>query len=193
MAATLSTMLDLGTQAPNFSLPNVLGGTVSLQSYRGAKGVLVMFICNHCPFVKHLNQGLVEYANDYKNKGIECIAISSNDIDNYPQDAPNLMAKTAKDQGYPFPYLFDEDQQVAKAYKAACTPDFFLFDENLKLYYRGQFDESRPGNNRPVSGRDLRTATDMMLEGESNYEPQLPSLGCNIKWKPGNEPEYHTK
>lgn len=193
MAATLSIMLDLGTQAPNFSLPNVLGGTVSLQSYRGAKGVLVMFICNHCPFVKHLNEGLVEYANDYKNKGIECIAISSNDIDNYPQDAPNLMAKTAKDQGYPFPYLFDEDQQVAKAYKAACTPDFFLFDENLKLYYRGQFDESRPGNNKPISGRDLRTATDMMLEGENDYESQLPSLGCNIKWKPGNEPEYFTK
>ncbi len=193
MAATLSTMLDLGTRAPDFSLPNVMGGTVSLDNFRGSKGLLVMFICNHCPFVKHLNNALVEFANDYKGKGIECVAISSNDIANYPQDSPDYMRKVAIEYAYPFPYLFDEDQQIAKAYKAACTPDFYLFDESLKLYYRGQFDQSRPGNNMPISGRDLRMATDTMLEGEEKFEPQLPSMGCNIKWKPGNEPEYFKK
>ncbi len=193
MAATLSTMLELGTKAPDFSLPNVQGGITSLRDFDGAKGLVVMFICNHCPYVKHLNEALVEFANEYQKKGVECVAISSNDVENYPEDGPEFMAKAAKDLKYPFPYLYDESQEVAKAYQAACTPDFFVFDEEMKLFYRGQFDQSRPGNNMPVTGRDLRAAVDAMLEGEEGYEPQVPSIGCNIKWKPGNEPDYYKK
>ena len=193
MAATLSTMLDLGTKAPDFSLPDVQGGITSLSDFEGAPGLLVMFICNHCPYVKHLNEALVEFANEYKSRGIECVAISSNEVENYPQDGPEFMAQVAKEQSYPFPYLYDESQEIAKAYRAACTPDFFLFNEEQKLFYRGQFDQSRPGNNMPVTGRDLRAAVDTMLEGEESFEPQVPSMGCNIKWKAGNEPEYFKK
>tara|TARA_R110001599_G_scaffold1889_4_gene9691 strand:- start:112989 stop:113567 length:579 start_codon:yes stop_codon:yes gene_type:complete len=190
MSATLSTMLEIGTKAPSFELPDTDGSKVSLYDLKFDKGVLVMFICNHCPYVKHLNEGLVEFANEYKQKGIECIAISSNDVENYPQDSPDLMKELSKKHNFPFPYLYDETQEVAKAYKAACTPDFFLFDRDLKLFYRGQFDDSRPGNGKPVTGNDMRAATSSLIEGEENIEPQIPSMGCNIKWKSGNEPEY---
>lgn len=190
MSATLSTMLEIGTKAPSFELPDTDGSKVSLNDLQFDKGVLVMFICNHCPYVKHLNEGLVEFVNDYKQKGIECIAISSNDVENYPQDSPELMKELSEKHNFPFPYLYDETQEVAKAYKAACTPDFFLFDKDLKLFYRGQFDDSRPGNGKPVSGNDMRAAANSLIEGEENFEPQIPSMGCNIKWKSGNEPEY---
>lgn len=190
MSATLSTMLEIGTKAPSFELPDTDGSKVSLNDLKFDKGVLVMFICNHCPYVKHLNEGLVEFANEYKQKGIECIAISSNDVENYPQDSPDLMKELSEQHNFPFPYLYDETQEVAKAYKAACTPDFFLFDSNLELFYRGQFDDSRPGNGKPVSGNDMRAAANSLIEGDENFEPQTPSMGCNIKWKSGNEPEY---
>ncbi len=190
MSATLSTMLEIGTKAPSFELPDTDGSKVSLNDLKFDKGVLVMFICNHCPYVKHLNKGLVEFANEYKQKGIECIAISSNDVENYPQDSPDLMKELSEQHNFPFPYLYDETQEVAKAYKAACTPDFFLFDSNLELFYRGQFDDSRPGNGKPVSGNDMRAAANSLIEGEENFESQTPSMGCNIKWKSGNEPEY---
>lgn len=190
MSATLSTMLEIGTKAPSFELPDTDGSKVSLNDLKFDKGVLVMFICNHCPYVKHLNEGLVEFANEYKQKGIECIAISSNDVENYPQDSPDLMKELSEKHNFPFPYLYDETQEVAKAYKAACTPDFFLFDRDLKLFYRGQFDDSRPGNRKLVSGSDMRAAANSLIEGEEDFEPQIPSMGCNIKWKRGNEPEY---
>ncbi|MEQ9089764.1 MAG: thioredoxin family protein [Balneola sp.] len=190
MSATLSTMLEIGTKAPSFELQDTDGSKVSLNDLKFDKGVLVMFICNHCPYVKHLNKGLVEFANEYKQKGIECIAISSNDVENYPQDSLDLMKELSEQHNFPFPYLYDETQEVAKAYKAACTPDFFLFDSNLELFYRGQFDDSRPGNGKPVSGNDMRAAANSLIEGEENFEPQTPSMGCNIKWKSGNEPEY---
>lgn len=190
MSATLSTMLEIGTKAPSFELPDTDGSKVSLNDLKFDKGVLVMFICNHCPYVKHLNEGLVEFANEYNQKGIECIAISSNDVENYPQDSPELMKELSEKHNFPFPYLYDETQEVAKDYKAACTPDFFLFDRDLKLFYRGQFDDSRPGNGKPVTGNDMRAATNSLIEGEENFEPQIPSMGCNIKWKSGNEPEY---
>lgn len=190
MSATLSTMLEIGTKAPSFELQDTDGSKVSLNDLQFDKGVLVMFICNHCPYVKHLNEGLVEFANEYKQKGIECIAISSNDVENYPQDSPELMKELSEKHIFPFPYLYDETQEVAKAYKAACTPDFFLFDRDLKLFYRGQFDDSRPGNGKPVTGNDMRAAANSLIEGEQNFEPQIPSMGCNIKWKRGNEPEY---
>ncbi|MEP1151360.1 MAG: thioredoxin family protein [Balneola sp.] len=193
MAATLSTMLEIGTKAPDFNLPNIDGNMISLQELRPKVGVLIMFICNHCPYVKHLNEALVKFANDYREQGIKCIAISSNDVENYPQDSPELMKELSEKHQFPFPYLYDESQEVAKAYKAACTPDFFLFDDELKLFYRGQFDDSRPGNNKPVTGRDMRNAADKLIEGESNIESQIPSMGCNIKWKQGNEPEYFNR
>ena len=167
MSATLSTMLEIGTKAPSFELPDTDGSKVSLNDLQFDKGVLVMFICNHCPYVKHLNEGLVEFVNDYKQKGIECIAISSNDVENYPQDSPELMKELSEKHNFPFPYLYDETQEVAKAYKAACTPDFFLFDKDLKLFYRGQFDDSRPGNGKPVSGNDMRAAANSLIEGEA--------------------------
>lgn len=190
MSATLSTMLDIGTKAPGFELPDVHGNTISLGDIEVKNGLLVTFICNHCPFVKHLNKALVEFANEYEKKGIKCIAISSNDVENYPQDSPELMKVLSEQHEFPFPYLYDESQEVAKAYKAACTPDFFLFNRDLKLYYRGQFDDSRPGNGQPITGEDIRQAADNMLSGEEAYEPQKPSMGCNIKWKQGNEPNY---
>lgn len=190
MSATLSTMLETGTKAPLFELPDTDGNIVSLNEISFDKGVLVMFICNHCPYVKHLNEALVDFANEYKQKGIECIAISSNDVENYPQDSPVLMKELSEKYQFPFPYLYDETQEVAKSYKAACTPDFFLFDSDLKLFYRGQFDDSRPGNEKPVTGKNMRSAANSLIEGDDGFEPQIPSMGCNIKWKKGNEPEY---
>lgn len=191
MSAVNSTMLELGTKAPGFSLPDVISGeTYSLDRFKGNKALLVIFICNHCPYVKQIKESLVEYATDYMPKGVGVVAISSNDVENYPEDRPEKMKEDAERLGYPFPYLYDESQEVAKAYKAACTPDLFLFDENLKLKYRGQFDDARPGNNIEPTGSDLREATDKVLSGEEVPEEQKPSIGCNIKWKKGNEPKY---
>lgn len=192
MVKTASTMLPLGTAAPAFSLPNVDGKTVSLDNSSGKRGLLVMFICNHCPFVKHLRAGLAEFGRDYQAKGLGIVAISSNDVSTHPDDSPEKMKEEAKSAGYTFPYLYDESQAAAKAYKAACTPDFFLFDANRKLVYRGQFDSSRPGNGLPVTGADLRAAADAVLAGKPVPEPQRPSIGCNIKWKEGQEPQYFT-
>jgi peroxiredoxin len=191
MAAVNSTMLELGTQAPKFELPDtVTGKTVNLKDYRGNKALLVLFICNHCPYVIHIKEELVRYAKDYLPKGVAIVAISSNDVENYPDDSPEKMKVDAEKYGYPFPYLYDEKQEVAQAYKAACTPDLFLFNEKHELVYRGQFDGSRPKNEVPVNGKDLREATDKVLAGESLSEDQIPSIGCNIKWKKGNEPDY---
>ena len=177
-------MLELGTQAPLFSLPDpVSGQSVSLAQKRGEKATVIMFICNHCPYVKQINPELPRLANDYLNKGISFIAINSNDVENYPDDSPEKMKKTALELGYPFPYLFDESQDVAKTYKAACTPDFFVFDHDLKLIYRGQLDESRPGNDKPVNGESIRKALDALLNNQPVDSIQKPSLGCNIKWK----------
>jgi peroxiredoxin len=184
MALTPSNMLPLGTKAPDFSLIDTKDDTIkSLSELKGDNGTLVMFICNHCPFVIHVNEQLVRLANDYKSKGFNCIAISSNDVINYPQDGPDKMKQHAKDNNYPFPYLYDETQDVAKAYDAACTPDFFLFNGNLQLVYAGQLDESRPGNGIPVTGKDLRTAMDALVNHEPINSNQKPSMGCNIKWK----------
>ncbi|MBV7267799.1 thioredoxin family protein [Winogradskyella luteola] len=184
MALTPSNMLPLGTKAPDFSLIDTKDDHIkSLNALKGNTGTLIMFICNHCPFVIHVNSELVKLANDYKSKGINCIAISSNDVVNYPQDGPDKMKQHAIDNYYPFPYLYDESQDVAKAYDAACTPDFFLFDENLKLVYAGQLDDSRPGNHIPVTGKDLRAALDALVNNEKVNPTQKPSMGCNIKWK----------
>lgn len=183
MARTPSTMLPLGTVAPEFSLTDTVSGkTLNLHTIKGSKGTVIMFICNHCPFVKHVNPEISKIARDYKDKGIAFIAISSNDVANYPEDAPHLMKETAKKEGYTFPYLYDETQQVAREYNAACTPDFYLFDKDLKLVYRGQLDGSRPGNEIPLTGKDLRNAMDALLQGNPIDPNQLPSIGCNIKW-----------
>jgi len=183
MALTPSNMLPLGTKAPSFSLLNTVDNTVkSLDSLKGNVATLVMFICNHCPFVIHVNEALVKLANDYKAKGLHCIAISSNDVLNYPQDGPELMAQQAKTLQYPFPYLYDETQDVAKSYDAACTPDFFLFNANLELAYAGQLDNSRPGNGIPVTGSDLRAAIEALINNTPINPNQKPSMGCNIKW-----------
>ncbi len=184
MARTPSNMLALGTTAPEFSLmDSITQKIINLREIKGEYGTVVVFICNHCPFVKHVNKELVRIAKDYKPKGISFVAISSNDIENYPQDAPHLMKETAAKEGYPFPYLYDETQEVARSYNAACTPDSYLFDPDLKLVYRGQFDDSRPGNGLPVTGFDLRNALEALLnDGEINPD-QKPSIGCNIKWK----------
>lgn len=177
-------MLALGTTAPDFRLPDTVSGkTMSYTDVAGPKGTLVMFICNHCPFVKHVDAGLVALAHDYQAQGIEFVAISSNDVVNYPQDAPDLMKVEAARVGYTFPYLYDESQEVAKAYEAACTPDFYLFDENRALVYRGQLDDSRPGNGISVTSKDMRAAMDALLDGTAIPADQKPSLGCNIKWK----------
>ncbi len=184
MAATPSTMMPLGTVAPDFTLPDTVSGrSLSLAEIRSELATLVMFICNHCPYVKHINDELVRLANDYLRKGIAFVAISSNDAEAYPADAPERMKELAAELGYPFPYLHDESQQVARAYGAACTPDFFLFDGDLRCVYRGQLDDSRPGNGLPVSGRDIRNALDALVEGRPVDEQQRPSIGCNIKWK----------
>ena len=190
MARTPSTMLALGTQAPDFSLPDTEGKTVSLSDLAGAPGLLVAFICNHCPFVIHLREALALLGKEAQERGVQVVAISSNDVENYPQDSPALMAQEKVNAGYTFPYLYDETQEVAKAYEAACTPDFYLFDGDQRLVYRGQFDASRPGNDEPINGADLRAAIDALLAGDGPAEHQLPSLGCNIKWKAGNAPAY---
>jgi thiol-disulfide isomerase/thioredoxin len=182
MAATESTMLALGTAAPDFRLPDFEGKQVALDDFRNSKGLLVAFICNHCPFVKHVRPELARFAKDYQPKGIAVVAINSNDIEAYPQDGPKGMAEEARSAGYIFPYLLDETQQVAKAYRAACTPDFFLFDADRKLVYRGQFDDSRPGRSTS-NGADIRAACDALLSAAPIPAAQKPSIGCNIKWK----------
>lgn len=186
MARTPSTMLDLGTTLPEFTLPDAVGNDVSTADIKGEKGTLVMFICNHCPFVKHVERELARLGDDYQPKGIGVVAIMPNDVETYPDDAPSEMAK----KEYPFPYLYDASQRVAKDFRAACTPDFYLFDAEGSLVYRGQLDASRPGNEIPVTGQDLRVAMDALLEGGSPSSLQFPSLGCNIKWRKGNEPEW---
>ena len=190
MVKTASTMLQLGTKAPEFSLPNIDGSIVSLADFTYRKGLLVVFMCNHCPFIKHLRKELAEFGNEFLEKGLGVVGISSNDVANYPDDSPEKMVEEAADAGYRFPYLYDESQAVAKAYKAACTPDFFLFDGDMTLVYRGQFDDSRPGNDVPVTGADLRAACDQVLAGEPLPAEQQPSVGCNIKWI--DAPEYFT-
>jgi peroxiredoxin len=184
-------MLPLRTAAPGFSLRDVISGeAVSLSSLNKAPALLVMFICNHCPYVKHVEAGMVRMASDFQARGVAVVAISSNDAEAYPDDGPEKMKETAQRAAYTFPYLFDESQLVARAYRAACTPDFFLFDADRKLVYRGQMDDARRGNDRPVTGNDLRAAVDALLAGKEISKNQVPSLGCNIKWRPGNEPEY---
>lgn len=184
MAATASTMMPLGTKAPDFNLPDTISGkNRSLQELKSDKATVIMFICNHCPFVKHVQRGLVKLANDYIPKGISFIAISSNDVVAYPDDSPLRMKEAAKQFGYPFPYLYDESQAIARAYGAACTPDFYIFDRELKCVYRGQMDDSRPSNDIPVTGKDIRAALHAILGGKPVSEDQNPSIGCNIKWK----------
>lgn len=191
MAAVQSTMLELGTPAPRFTLPDVVSGNpISLSDFRGRSGLLVVFLCNHCPYVKHVRAHIASIGKDYAGKGLGVVAISSNDIEKYPDDSPEKMKAEALDAGYTFPYLYDETQQVAKAYTAACTPDFFLFDAEHKLVYRGQLDDSRPKNGLPVTGKDLRAAIAAVLAGKSPAGDQKPSIGCNIKWKHANEPDY---
>ncbi len=192
MARTLSTMmLELGQSAPDFSLPDAVGGaSVSLASHGGSSGSLVMFICNHCPYVMHINPELVRLGEDYAGPELGMVAIVSNDADNYPDDAPDKLKSRATELGYRFAYCHDESQEIAKAYTAACTPDFFLFDADRRLVYRGQLDESRPENGLPVTGKDLRAAIDAVLAGRAPASEQKPSMGCNIKWKPDNAPDY---
>ncbi len=183
-------MLPLGTQAPDFELPDATGKRVSLSDFKGASALVVAFLCNHCPYVKHLREALAQLARDYQARGVAFVGISSNDAVRYPADGPEEMAREAKAAGYVFPYVHDETQAVAKAYRAACTPDFYVFDQATRLIYRGQFDESRPGGNQRPTGRDLRAALDAVLQGKQVPVDQKPSIGCNIKWKPGNEPEW---
>ena len=190
MAVTPSTMPELGQRAPSFDLPDTDGNTVSLSDFEDAEGLLVVFMCNHCPFVKHVQDELAAFAREYMERGLAVVGINANDVENHPADRPEKMREEKERVGYPFPYLFDESQEVAKAYGAACTPDFFLYDEDFRLFYRGQFDASRPGNGVPVTGADLRDAADRLLRGEEPPEEQRPSAGCNIKWKPGNAPDY---
>jgi len=185
-------MLDLGTPLPSFSLPDFNGEVVSDADFKGSKALLVAFICEHCPFVRHVRSEFARFAKEYDAKGLKVVAIMSNSVEEFPQDGPEGMKKEAQEAGYVFPYLFDKDQNVAKAFKAACTPDLFLFDSNRRLAYRGQFDGSRPKNNVPVNGADLRAAADAVLAGTAPSETQRPSMGCNIKWYPGNEPAYFT-
>lgn len=191
MTVTPSTMSPLGTKAPEFELPDTEGEAVSLDDFEEARALLVVFMCNHCPYVKNLKEELAEFAREYSDRGLAVVGINSNDPEQYPDDSPERMREEKEEFGYPFPYLFDETQEVAKAYGAACTPDFFLFDADRRLAYRGQFDDSRPGNDVPVTGEDLREAADRVLAGETvPGEEQRPSVGCNIKWRPGNEPDY---
>lgn len=190
MVKTASTMLPLGTKAPDFQLVNVDGRTMTLADFRGKPALLVMFICNHCPFVQHLATDLAQFASEYQARGVAIVAVNSNDTAAHPDDSPERMVHEVEERGYPFPYLFDEDQSVAKAYHAACTPDFFLFDQNQQLVYRGQFDSSRPGNGVPITGADLRRAIDCVLAGRPVASEQRPSIGCNIKWRAGQEPNY---
>jgi peroxiredoxin len=191
MVKTASTMLALGTPALEFSLPDAVSGrTVSLAEFANAPALLVMFMCNHCPYVKHVADQMAQLVREYQERGVAVVGISANDAAEYPDDSPENMAQEAERRGYTFPYLYDETQEVAKAYQAACTPDFYVFDRDHHLAYRGQMDDSRPGNGIPVTGQDLRRALDAVLAGRPVPHNQRPSLGCNIKWKPGNEPEY---
>ena len=190
MALTPSTMVPLGTPAPDFSLPSTDRSTVSLSDFADHDALLVMFICNHCPFVKHDREGLAQFARDYQTSGLAIVGINSNDTVAFPDDSPERMKEEVVDAGYVFPYLFDPTQSVAKGYRAACTPDFFLFDAGMRLVYRGQFDGARPGNDIPVDGRDLRAAVDAVLDRSSVSDDQTASAGCNIKWSEGNAPNY---
>ncbi|CAB1276052.1 thioredoxin family protein [Candidatus Nitrosacidococcus tergens] len=191
MVRTESTMLALGTQAPDFELlePKT-GNLVSLTDFKDYAALLVIFMCNHCPYVKHIGKELGLFIHNYRAKGLATVGINANDVENHPDDSPEKMIEEIKIQGYDFPYLYDESQKVAQAYRAACTPDLFLFDKDRKLVYRGQFDDSRPGNSVPVTGKDLKTAVEATLKGQVVAGEQLPSVGCNIKWKPGNAPSY---
>ena len=192
MSLTQSTMLHLGTRAPDFTLPDPAGTLHSLEQVRGNKGLLVMFICNHCPYVQHIQASLTAACHDFMAQEIGVVAINANDIATHPEDAPEHMATVQQQFAYSFPYLFDATQQSAKAYQAACTPDFFLFDHYLKLHYRGRFDASTPGNGKPVTGNDLRQAVANLLQNQRPLTHQSPSMGCNIKWRTGNTPEYFT-
>lgn len=191
MSLTPSTMLELGTPAPDFDLADPAGNRYNLDSFKDAKALLVIFMCNHCPYVIHIRDELTKFADEYLTKGLAIVAINSNDYGNYPDDSPERMAEAIKTVGYKFPYLVDETQEVAQAYRAACTPDLYLFDGDLKLVYRGQFDDSRPGKDIPVTGKDMRAATDAVLTGSAAPNGQKPSMGCNIKWRSGNEPNYY--
>ena len=190
MVLTPSTMLPLGTKAPEFSLPDTNGQTVSLSDFADAPALLVIFMCNHCPYVKHVAEGLANLAREYQARGVAVVGISSNDAANYPDDSPAKMAAEVKLRGYTFPYLYDETQSIAQAYRAACTPDFYVFDQDQALVYRGQMDSSRPDSGIPVTGADLRAALDALLAGQPVPQEQTPSIGCNIKWIPGREPDY---
>jgi peroxiredoxin len=190
MVAVNSIMLPLGTKAPAFRLPDTTGRVISLSDFEGAPALVVVFMCNHCPYVKHVRAGLAKLARDYLPLGVRMVGINANDVGHYPADSPARMAEEAKAAGYLFPYLYDETQEMAKAYHAACTPDIYLFDREQRLVYRGQLDDSRPGNSVPVTGKDLRAAIDAVLAGKQVSSGQKPSIGCNIKWKPGNEPDY---
>ena len=191
MSLTPSTMLPLGTTAVDFRLPDVVSGkTYSLKDFANKKALAVMFICQHCPYVQHIKKELAKLGRDYANKDVAIVAISSNDADNYPDDSPKELAKFAKAEGFTFPFLYDESQEVAKAYTAACTPDLYVFNKERKLVYRGQLDDSRPSTNKPVTGKDLRAAIDTVLADKPVSQDQRPATGCNIKWKPGNEPDY---
>jgi len=190
MALTESYMLPLGTSAPPFKLPNVVSGIEqNLDELSGSKGTLIVFMCNHCPYVVHLLEGIIKTTKEFSKKGIATIAISSNSIKTHPQDGPKEMKKLALNKNFPFPYLYDESQEIAHSYQAACTPDFYLFDNSLQLFYRGRYDGSRPGNDIPVSGKELHHASETMLSKKQAIEPQYPSMGCNIKWHSGNSPE----
>ena len=184
-------MLALGTVAPDFRLPDTNGKMVGLSDFKDARALVVAFICNHCPYVKHIRSGLAQFGRDMQAKGVAVVAINANDAKNYPADSPAKMKEEARDAGYVFPYLYDESQSVAKTYRAACTPDFYVFDAARKLVYRGQFDSSRPGSGQPVTGVDLRAAVEGVLSGKAVAEKQTPSIGCNIKWREGNEPDYY--
>jgi len=190
MSKTPSTMLPLATMAPDFALPATDGTTVTLADFKDAPALVVVFMCNHCPFVIHIREELAAFSRDVQAKGVALLGINANDVENYPDDSPEKMQQEVAAHGYTFPYLFDETQQVAKAYRAACTPDFYLFDSNQRLVYRGQFDDSRPGNEIPVTGTDLRRAVDSLLSAQPQSGHQRPSIGCNIKWKPGGAPDY---
>lgn len=190
MVAKASTMLPLGTPAPDFALPDTESKMHTLEDFAGAKALVVAFICNHCPYVKHIQKAFVDFAKEFTPRGVAIVAINANDVSRYPDDAPEKMAEEARRLGYPFPYLFDETQEVAKAYRAACTPDFYVFDQKRFLAYRGQFDDSRPKNDIPPTGEDLRRAVEALLSGNPVPREQKPSLGCNIKWRPGKEPDY---
>ena len=190
MSVTPSTMLALGTKVPFFELPDASGTIFNVDGFSEAPALLVIFMCNHCPYVKHIRPKLAAVTNEYRNKGVAIVGINANDASKYPDDAPDKMVEEIRNAGYTFPYLYDESQEVAKVFRAACTPEFYLFDKERKLVYRGQFDESRPGNDKPVTGADLIAAMDAVLQNREVAQDQKPGIGCNIKWRPGNAPDY---